>query len=304
MARKILPLLFIFLCITTLQNFAQTNHSLSFNNFDGWDYSFPDMGEGNPFIEINYGFGNSKHKKFDGDFAKTGLIELKLGYIDKDDTWEDHILKTASSFFFGSNISTDLSSKDAGVNNVQTKLWRFGVGLREGFGYGSKNFAVIPYSEWGFTWSRLDFDEIDSDGNYVLIGGDVAQLSDSDYEVLKRYDESFRFGKLSEGGIRVEAIDLISLDVAYETAVVFPRHLFWKQSGSFVVEQIGLGLIDEFVDEIFESTPEAAPIVNFLLKNGFAYGFYQLQRDDMNWPFGTETPLTYETFKIGMTFTF
>ena len=71
-----------------------------------------------------------------------------------------------------------------------------------------------------------------------------------------------------------------------------------------MLEGIGYVSIDYFVNEVMDSTPAAAPIINFLLKNGFAYGVYLLEREKMNWPFETETPLTMETFKVGLTFTF
>ena len=63
-------------------------------------------------------------------------------------------------------------------------------------------------------------------------------------------------------------------------------------------------MIDNFVDKIFDRSPAAVPVVDFLLKNGLAYSLYLLKKENMNWPFNTETPLTYETFKLGVTFLF
>jgi hypothetical protein len=53
-----------------------------------------------------------------------------------------------------------------------------------------------------------------------------------------------------------------------------------------------------------DSSPVAGPIMNFLLKGGYSYAFYKLKSEKMNWPFNTETPLTYETIKFGLTFSF
>ena len=80
--------------------------------------------------------------------------------------------------------------------------------------------------------------------------------------------------------------------------------MFWKQTGSFFIEGMGVVAIDYFVEEISNSSPVAGPIVNFILKNGFSYAYYQLKRNKMNWPFESETPLTYEAVKIGLKFTF
>jgi hypothetical protein len=40
------------------------------------------------------------------------------------------------------------------------------------------------------------------------------------------------------------------------------------------------------------------------LKGAYQYAFYTLTKDKMNWPFNTESPLTYENFKFGVTLTF
>ena len=59
-----------------------------------------------------------------------------------------------------------------------------------------------------------------------------------------------------------------------------------------------------FADQIVQSSPTLGPILHFLLKNGASLGYYLLVRDDMNWPFASETPLTVESFKLGAAITF
>jgi len=95
-----------------------------------------------------------------------------------------------------------------------------------------------------------------------------------------------------------------ALDGGYEISSVFPRHLFWKHLGSFVIEQVGVGLLEQFIDEVMYSSPAAGPVVNFLLKNGFLFAFSQLKKEKMNWPFDSTSPLTHENFKFGVQFTF
>jgi hypothetical protein len=126
----------------------------------------------------------------------------------------------------------------------------------------------------------------------------------NDREILNRYDKEFRFGTLVEGGVRFEAGQAVSLNVGYEAAVIFPRHLFWKHLGSFVIEESGKGALEYFIERVMDSSPAAAPIINVILKSAYSYAFYALKKDNMNWPFNTETPLTYETFKFGVTFVF
>ena len=69
------------------------------------------------------------------------------------------------------------------------------------------------------------------------------------------------------------------------------------------IEWIGVGAVEIFTKEVLESSPAAGPIVSFVLKNGLSYAFYTFKKQKMNWPFNTETPLTYETLKLGVTFT-
>jgi hypothetical protein len=74
--------------------------------------------------------------------------------------------------------------------------------------------------------------------------------------------------------------------------------------GSYTIIQIGMGMISAFGDDIVQASPTFGPIFYFLLKNGLAYGFYQGVKEKMNWPFNSETPLTIETYRIGLSFTF
>ena len=63
-------------------------------------------------------------------------------------------------------------------------------------------------------------------------------------------------------------------------------------------------LLDQFIDEIGESSPYAVPVVNFFLKNGLSYAVYELRKDKMNWPFDSAPPLCIDSFKFGLTFVF
>ncbi|HSL88694.1 MAG TPA: hypothetical protein VK870_05295, partial [Ignavibacteriaceae bacterium] len=129
-------------------------------------------------------------------------------------------------------------------------------------------------------------------------------VPDPDADIINLYDESFRFGTSGEGGLRIQFIDNIAIEAGYERAIVFQRHLFWKWAGSTVIEGTAQGLLDTFINEVFKSSPAAGPIVNFLLKNALAYGIYELRQEKMNWPFSSEAPLTFDQFKVGVTFVF
>jgi hypothetical protein len=71
-----------------------------------------------------------------------------------------------------------------------------------------------------------------------------------------------------------------------------------------MIIQTGLGMVSTFSDDIMKSSPLFGPIIYFVLKNGLAYAFYQGVKEKMNWPFDSETPMTMENIKFGISITF
>lgn len=270
-------------------------------NWD-WDDDWWEWERGKPFIEFNYGLGKPKHDKLTNNLAKVGFAELKLGYASFYN-FEEDVIDFNERFFFVTKIGTKLQSEKTKLNELENEMWRFGFGRRSGYGYNFGNFKILPYAQNAAVWSQLDMKEFPITVS-PLPGFPIPIENFNDTEILNRFNKSFRFGTLTEGGIRFEIGSFLSLNAGYEAAVVFPRHMVWKHLGSLIIETAGLEALDKFIDEVIDSSPAAGPIVNFLLKNGFSYAFYTLKKEKMNWPFNTEAPLTYETFKIGITFTF
>lgn len=190
--------------------------------------------------------------------------------------------------------------KKAKYDELTFNLFRFGFGKRTGYGYDFNSVRILPYTQEAAVWSKLDMKDYPVSIFPTILYNDAI----NDTEILQRYDGQFRFGTLNEGGIRLELASLISFNAGYETAVVFPRHLFWKHLASYAIESIAQHTLDNFIREVVASSPYAGPIVNFVLKNGLSYAFYTFKKEKMNWPFNTETPLTYEGIKFGVTFTF
>lgn len=255
---------------------------------------------GNPTIELTYGNSDIAMKSFgklsNRGFANVGSAELKLSYSSLDD-YEDYVVKYKNRFFFVSNNSTDLVSEKNTPFNINSNLWRFGFGTQEGYGYKIGSSAVVPYTSNSFVWSRVEW-------NIPTYAGNLPELPAEDQNRLDLFNNAFRFGTMAEGGIKLQIVPLFTLNAGYEKSVIFPRYLVWKQLGSFIIEEIAQGAVGMFAREVMDSSPAAGPVVNFLLKNGVSYAIYQLRREKMNWPFNSAEPLTYDTWKIGMTFTF
>jgi hypothetical protein len=309
MMRKILSYLVAILILANMNLFAQDDkdttakdwHKRTRHNWfkSDWKWRF----HGSPFIEVNYGMGTPKSDKLVSKFADVGLLEVKLGYSTINSFNED-IVDFNDKFVFVSRLSADIKKSDATLGVMKSSLLRIGFEERSGYGYKIGNVAILPYISRGAAWSRLLM--IDYPAQFYLNLKPQMSLQDAinDTDILNRYHDNVRFGTVWEAGIRLDYSKAISLDAGYQASVVFPRYMFWKHVGSAIIEEAGLKALDNFIDEITDSSPYVAPIVNFLLKNGYSYAFYALKKEKMNWPFATEAPLTYETFKFGVTFTF
>ena len=264
------------------------------DDWEDWvaDYGFKKL---RPAISLQYGLANMNRTDIQSQFVDPALFELKLGYVKERDAWDtDYILKQSYRYLYLSNESNKLAGKEAAGTEIESDMWRFGFGWSSGFGYKiGESSAIIPYYSYTLNWSDIDFKNTD-----------VLADTSKDVQILNLYDESFRFGTSSEGGVRIKLINNLMLDAGYERSIVFQRHLFWKWAGSALIEVAAQGLLDSFINEVFKSSPAAGPIVNFLLKNALAYGLYELRQDKMNWPFPSEPPIAYDQFKFGMTFVF
>ncbi len=311
MNKKLLVCAVILSFLVNLNLFAQTERDSTdekdhprkwyrWDNYEWLDWEF----HGRPFIEVNYGLGTANHDKLVSKFADVGAAELKMGYSTQESFMEDYIVDFHDNYSFVSKTASDLKSNSAKLGDMKSEMWRFGFANRKGYGYKFGGVSILPYHGRGFAWSKLDMK--DYPANFFLLVSPKMSLDDatSDTDILNRFHDAFRFGTVSEGGIKIDFASSVSLDVAYEAAVIFPRYLFWKHAGSFIIEEASMGLLNHFIDKVADSSPYAGPIVNFLLKNGLSYAFFSLKKANMNWPFATESPLTYETVKFGMTFTF
>jgi opacity protein-like surface antigen len=247
--------------------------------------------KGAPTIELNYGGSKMRLKSISDKFANPGIIELKLGYTsDKSYKGSDYVTKYTFKYFHISNFTTSLSGNE-NSSDILSNTWRFGIGWASGFGYDFGNdVEIIPYYQSSFDWTMLNLQSSPS--------------NNEDINTIDLFNKDFRFGNSFQGGIKIKFLNNLGLDASYEKSIVYSRHLFWKWGGSEIIEVIGQGLIDKFVDEILDSSPDAVPVVNFLLKNALSYGLFELKQDKMNWPFETVPPLALNQFKIGLSFVF
>ncbi len=261
-----------------------------------FDFDFDIIGNKNkPAISFNYGITRLQRKDFvTNKIVNPNSFELKLGTIRQKSIHDkEELIKEYYNYFYLSNYSSYLQNNNSNATDINSDTWRFGFGNQKGYGYKlSQSFTVIPYTENSVNWSRVNF------------AYDTSTVGINDVKILEMYDESFKFGNSSAGGIKVQMLDNLALDFSYERQIVFQRFLLWKWLGSSLIEHATQGLLENFIDKIFESSPYAAPIVSFVLKNALSYGIYELRQEKMNWPFNSEPSLSFNQVKIGVTFIF
>lgn len=282
MNKKIIFSAAVLLFINSFLN-AQSSKSVDRNKFFNRYLS-------KPTIEISYGNSDIRLNGDSYGLANAGMIEMKLGFTSQiKSKYGDNILNYDNRFIFLRNASSDNYS---GSNNPGTfnNLWSFGLGNKEGYGVKLGSVSLVPYSSNSIAWSEISYP--------------ASMETESENSALADFNNAFRFGTTTEAGINLQLSEGFSLQPKFEISDIFPRHLFGKQLMSSVIELGGLYLIDDFTKLIMRNTPVAGTFVNFILKNAYEYGFYQLRKNQMYWPFTSVAPLRYNTFKLGMTFTF
>ena len=248
-------------------------------------------GKFRPMVEMTSGKAMLKHLNFQGELPEDGLLEIKLGYSQIQE-YEKILWELDERFIMGTYASDkqdNLFSLKAG--DFSGDVRRFGFGNRLGYGYKLGPMALLLYNQNGLVWTELRTNRPEN-------------LSEEDIMILDRYEGVFRFGMVAEGGMKLQAWKTLAFTGSYELAVIYPRHIFWPWLGSYIILNMGMGAISAFADDIMSASPELGPIFYFLLKNGLAYGFYQGVKEKMNWPFNSETPMTMESFRVGISFTF
>jgi hypothetical protein len=312
MLKKLFYALIIMFVLSAPNFYAQVEDSTEYVEKDeGWWQKWDEQEwfnwefHGKPFIELNYGLGEISRKDFYYNFATNGAGEIKLGYASNESIYEDYnISEFHDRYFFISRLGSNLSSSDAKSSELRFDMWRFGFSKRKGYGYNIGPISIIPYHAEGFIWSRLNMKNFPADVFKLSDPPEAYIQGNLDTHFLNRINGEFKFGTTVESGINLNLASTIGFNVGYESTVVFPRHMFWKHLGSMIIESAGLNMLDHFIEEVADASPMAAPLVNAILKGAYSYAFYILKKDKMNWPFETEAPLTTETFKFGITFTF
>jgi hypothetical protein len=134
----------LLLLVLFISNLTAQNPKPDWDDWDDdwidfrFDYSFGKS----PYLELNYGLGELKLKDYNEKFAKTSLLELRLGYRSVDDYYEDYIIKVRDNYSFVQFSSPELRTKDLKNSELNVEHWQFGFGFLKGYGYKIGNFSI------------------------------------------------------------------------------------------------------------------------------------------------------------------
>ncbi len=243
-----------------------------------------------PMVDLTFGVSSLSHRMFQGDLDKVGAMEIKLGFfVARPET--AYVANLSDKFFLFDYASGDLFGRALDPKKVKFEITRFGFGGRRGYAYDFTSSYLYPYSQTSLHWAKM---------NTGRPGG----LSTNDGAILDRYEGTFRFSASTEVGVAFGFGQVVAVRAGYEAMVFYPRHVFWPWVGSYGIATIGMGAISHFGEDIVDASPAVGPILYTLLRGGVAFGYYMLVRDDQYWPFSSETPMTADGFRFGLTLTF
>lgn len=248
-----------------------------------------------PTVEIKYGMGNPYFHDavFNSTFESVNSLEVRLGFLKKEsEIFDENIYDYSFNYLLFQNMTSSWDkSKNETSSKINTDAWQFGFGFSKGYGYKlGENTDLSLYSTGAMIWTTVDF----MDTSTIL----------NDQKRLNYFGDSFRFGDYFEGGINFQVYEPVAVTLAYQQTLIYPRFLIWKAMGSGIVEGVGSIAISWFSGKVLKASPTWGPIVHFVLTNAYSYGYNQLRKKNMCWPFDTDTPLMYDNFKVGVSLSF
>lgn len=237
MLKSILCLLILFFIF----NLWSQSPGIKLSNSDGestWDYSVDiPWRNSRPIVEFSYGYNTPKQSKFQGEFARIGATEIKIGYS-RVEPFRKEFLELDEDFLLVSYSSKDVTDFDNNsTDKVYTEYLRFGMGHRGGYGYDLAPVSILPYHHTQCSFTRVKSERPNS-------------LSKEDNDILDRYEGSYRFGSATEGGVKFLISNSVGITASYEAAVINPRIVFFPWIGGAIIQNITVGIVSHFGKEI------------------------------------------------------
>lgn len=168
----------------------------------------------------------------------------------------------------------------------------FGLIDESGYGYSlgensSLRFLVSDHSTWTSVKPQT-----------------YASMDTAGWQQVRDFVGTLRYGSTMAPTIEWKVGSALSLRASYTWTQVLPRHMFWYWAGSEIIEGAADGIAGMVARSFGRSSAKSLPVFNFILRNAVAYGFKELRREKMNWPFDTAAPLNITSWNVGLSVTF
>lgn len=131
-----------------------------------------------------------------------------------------------------------------------------------------------------------------------------ASMDTAGWQQVRDFVGTVRFGSTMAPTVEWKVGSALSLRASYTWTQVLPRHMFWYWAGSELIEGVADGIAGMVVRSFGRASSKSLPVFNFILRNAVAYGFKELRREKMNWPFDTAAPLNITSWNVGLSVTF
>jgi hypothetical protein len=231
-----------------------------------------------------YGFGQMLHVDLVESYAANRLVEVLAGWRN----WQrldelDIPGLRQTSLFYGFTESVDEPGKLPSTSS------RFGFRTASGYGWGNSSGMLLPYTSSSMVWTQLRIDQ--------------GSLETFDRSVLRHFDDAYRFGHATEIGLELIAENGVAVSAGFDRTLVFRRHIFFKELLSTIIQD-GVADAVAITSARMIRSRIASPIVSFILSSAVRFGVSQLRRQQMNWPFESDPPLLFDTFELGLAYTF
>jgi hypothetical protein len=241
-------------------------------------------------LEADYGVLSPGHRTISAGIVPLGAVEVKWGFSQLQPATQT-IGRFEEKFAFGSLMDPRYAPEHLRSGEIGGKAWQLGIGVRDGYGYWPGKILILPYALWSFTWTKW-FPEYGQ------------PVSAADSSIIERYDRRVNFGLSAEAGLSIQFGWNVALVAGYDFGFLYTRYVFPQWLASFGLAATTQGVLGLITAGLVKDAPSLAPILNALLKGGAAYAFYLAYRDNQYWPIPSETPLTYQGFKIGLSVRF
>jgi hypothetical protein len=253
-------------------------------------------------LKTNYGveLGYSKDKSYFPNADKWDIEYLFFKYSNADYTIAqleeyNNCLENYTHSAISFNYLADREEDNLPLYNFSS-IMSVGISSVEGAGYKfSKHNGIRLLTGGAMNWYFVKLD------GPILYEDVMLRIDPINMEHLA---DGFRFGHSFMSEVNLNVYNGISVFANVKEDLIYPRVVFWKYTGSMICYGIADGILGTFTRHIKYKSPYAYPVVNFVLQTALKWGFTELSRKNMNWPFETASPVILESFNIGIQYEF